>query len=328
MKRLKFILSMFIVLSLFIMGGNGIQAETNIPPVADAGSDICITTDEFATTIIQGYITDANEGDSLACLWEDENGNQLTPLMDVGLTGQCPLDLSTTYTLGSVGVYTLTVIGTDWTVVTQDSMILTIVDVDANCAPVGDAGPDISITTDEFATTIILGLITDVNEGDSLACLWEDENGNQLTPLMDVGLNGQCPLDLSTTYTLGSVGVYTLTVIGTDWTVATQDSMILTIVEVDPNAAPDANAGPNITISYEKIATTIIQGYATDPDGDPLSCVWKEGTNILLETSAGPNGECPLDLNTLLIDIGTYNLFLIVDASYSSGRRGKLRDQY
>jgi hypothetical protein len=88
-------------------------------------------------------------------------------------------------------------------------------------------------------------------------------------------------------------------------------------VQVYPvlNQPPVADAGENITISSEEISLTTIQGTATDENtGDTLTYRWMEGTTVLLDwTAVGTGGECPLDLSTLSLGIGTYTLTLEVN---------------
>jgi hypothetical protein len=195
----------------------------NSDPVADAGPDITISSADISTTIIQGTVTDADPDDILLCAWEDEkNLQQLTPIMNVGPNGECPLDLSA-LSLGS-GTFMLTLYGMDGTVTVKNKMILTI---NSNSAPVADAGPDITISSADISTTIIQGTVTDADPGDTILCAWEDENLQQLIPIMNVGPNGECPLDLSA-LSLTS-GTYIFSLYGLDATIIANDKMVLTI---------------------------------------------------------------------------------------------------
>jgi len=80
------------------------------------------------------------------------------------------------------------------------------------------------------------------------------------------------------------------------------------------NQSPTADAGENVTILSEEISTIIIEGTATDDDTDDvLEYRWLEGETLLLDwTASGENGECPLDLSTLSLLIGSYTLTLEV----------------
>jgi hypothetical protein len=86
------------------------------------------------------------------------------------------------------------------------------------------------------------------------------------------------------------------------------------LVEFMPNHLPVANAGENITISSEAVPTTTIQGTAADEDPDDLlEYRWKEGETVLKNWSpVDENGECPLDLSSITIGLGTHTLTLEV----------------
>jgi len=83
------------------------------------------------------------------------------------------------------------------------------------------------------------------------------------------------------------------------------------------NTPPVAAAGPDVAITTLEIASTTIEGTATDPDADDsLTYRWLEGTvEFTLSAPVGANGEAPLDLATILpqyLSIGTHILTLEV----------------
>ncbi len=87
-------------------------------------------------------------------------------------------------------------------------------------------------------------------------------------------------------------------------------------VPASTNTPPNANAGDNITITSALIASTIINGVVGDGDGDALLCSWMEGATVLKNwTSAGSNGECPLNLSSF--SLGTHTLTLKVDDGHT-----------
>jgi hypothetical protein len=280
--------------------------DSNSGPIANAGPDITITSDQIATTTLQGTIANPYNNDPLRCAWYENGITQATVIFDV-VNGECPLDLSNSLIDFDTGSYTLVLYGIDDNVIYSDSMILTIVPP-INTPATVEAGPDMVITSDDITTTTIYGSITDPDNTGFLKCAWEDQNFNQLTPIMDV-INNVCPLNLSTTINSSfEVGQYVLTLYGLDGSFISSDSMTLTIVS--PNTTPVADAGVNIAITTEEIATTVIQGSAIDADGDLLNCRWTDGVIELLNTSIGTSGICNLDLSTLLIGVGTYSLYL------------------
>jgi len=166
-----------------------IQPELNIAPVANAGSDTTISTDDISSTVIHGVVTDVDD-DSLLCRWT-EGTNVLLNWLPAGISGDCSLDVST-LPLG-LRENTLTLEVDDGTVIVEDYMVLTI--VQSNVPPVADAGADIIIREDEIDSTIIMGTVTDANPGDQLRCVWESDI-SQMGSIKDVGANGECPLNL------------------------------------------------------------------------------------------------------------------------------------
>ena len=87
------------------------------------------------------------------------------------------------------------------------------------------------------------------------------------------------------------------------------------------NSPPVASAGDNVQIGSISQFTTLIQGSATDPDGDPLLFRWLEGATVLSDWAlCGPAGEAALGLSTLpYLSMGNYTLTLEVsDGSLST----------
>jgi probable HAF family extracellular repeat protein len=80
------------------------------------------------------------------------------------------------------------------------------------------------------------------------------------------------------------------------------------------NHLPIADAGEDITKSSEEISTVIIRGTATDEDSDDvLEYRWLNDESLMLDwTAVGVNGECPLDLSTHSLLIGSHTLTLEV----------------
>ena len=281
---------------------DGLQS-LNTPPIADAGVDITIPSNQVASTTVQGAVTDADAAYTLTCRWTetDEYGNVLSVLQNwisVGLNGECPLNLSA-LSLG-IGIHILTLEANDGEVTSSDAMVLTI----NNSVPNANAGNDINITSEQVAATTIQGIATDF-DGNALTCSWmEGVNVLQVSP---AGPSGECPLNLSA-FSPG-IGTHTLTLSVSDGSATSSDDMILTI----NNTPPVANAGENITITSDQIAVTTIQGIATDFDGNALTCRWTEGLTVLLDwTPAGLNGECPLSLSALSLGLGLHTLTLEV----------------
>lgn len=140
-----------------------------------------------------------------------------------------------------------------------------------NQLPIADAGPDITIFTNDIATTIINGIATDPDTGDSLQYRWL-EGAVEFTSWADVGENDEAPLDLSIILSQYlSVGTHTLTLEVSDGAEIDSDDMILTIeiapidIDIKPGSDPNPiNQGSNglipvaIFSSPEFDATTVL----------------------------------------------------------------------
>ncbi|MEW6429691.1 MAG: hypothetical protein AB1568_16850 [Thermodesulfobacteriota bacterium] len=277
---------------LGLIDGLQSQGTRNTPPTADAGSDLTVPTSQVGATTIQGVVTDGDAAATLSCSWTDGNGTVLVQ-GPVAADGACPLDLGTT-TLG-LGVHTLTLWASDGIDTTSDAMALTII----NSLPNADAGPDVAISSEEVAATVLHGKATDF-DGTALTCTWSEGTTELLAAPADADA---CPLPLAG---LGLArGIHTLTLTVTDGLDSSSDEMELNII----NTAPIANAGENVTVTSDQIGATAITGTATDFDGDAVTCRWTEDETVLLDwIAAGPGGECVLDLNALSFGLGEHAL--------------------
>ena len=187
--------------------------------------------------------------------------------------------------------------------------------ISGNGLPLANAGPDITISSSQVASTTVQGAVTDADSAYTFTYRWTetDESGDVVSVLQDwapAGPGGECPLSLSD-LSLG-IGVYFLTLEVNDGAATSLDNMTLTI----NNSVPNANAGNDITVSTEEVAVTTIQGSATDFDGDALSCrwtidgipqpVWAPGVPDV----SGLGIECPLNLGALSLGKGVHTLTL------------------
>lgn len=86
------------------------------------------------------------------------------------------------------------------------------------------------------------------------------------------------------------------------------------LVAAPDNMPPVANAGGTVTIESDDQALTILQGSASDADGDALRYQWLEGGTVLQGwTAVGANGEAPLNLGDLpTFTLGSHTLTLEV----------------
>jgi len=150
-----------------------------------------------------------------------------------------------------------------------------------NTPPVADADTNITLSSEEILSATIQGHVTDPDGGDTIQYRWRDGE-NVLLTWAPAGINGECPLDLST-LSLG-IGTHILVLEVTDGHGISSDSMILTI----DNSAPHASSGGGI---YEIGSSVTLGGDVSDFDGDSLSYEWKEGEVVYctgtIDTIAG-----------------------------------------
>ncbi len=284
MKR-KLIVSVFVLLSLVILTGNGWSQQIGLPHA-------------FFDGMVETYLDNAT-GDDLIFLY--------TSIFSVvyadGTSGSSDSILWSTVTISGAKRNPLATPGTTFTPAT--------------------------LTVSDGTTTYLSATLKNV-EFVLRNGLWRlnpdlDINNLPTLNLENLLLNpGPVPSryiqDLQAALGAQTIAGMTMTldVFNGDITGDSQSAILEGLLDGVPlitNNPPVANAGQNLAISSEQIATTIVQGTASDADGDTLECrwVWMEGgnENVLLNWTQ-TNGGCPLNLNTLSFGIGTYTLTLEV----------------
>ena len=241
--------------------------EVNVAPIVDAGSDQ--TALEGQTVMLNGTATDA-DGDSLTYLWSHNSSLaiQLANSTSPSTTFAVPaVDADTAVT------FTLTV--DDGTTTATDSFEVTVTDIQIlNSPPVADAGSD--QTALEGQTVMLNGTATDA-DGDSLTYLWS-HNSSLAIQLA----NSTSP---STTFAAPAVDadteiIFTLTV--DDGTTTATDSFEVTVTDIQIlNSPPVADAGSDQTALEGQ--TVMLNGTATDADGDSLTYLWSHNSSLAIQ---------------------------------------------
>ncbi|MDM8554455.1 leucine-rich repeat domain-containing protein [Desulfococcaceae bacterium HSG7] len=176
--------------------------------------------------------------------------------------------------------------------------------------PVADAGPNVSIASEEQSITVIKGSASDP-DGNPLTYRWL-EGEVALSQWLDVGVNGEADLNLSLLPPF-SVGAHVLTLEVSDGQLTASDEMILTVENSAPNSGP---AGGGV---YEIFSSVILGGQVSDYDGDSLTYEWLEGQEVLFSGSVQTvNGGDPVNLPEHLsddLDFGNHTLTLRIDDS-------------
>jgi len=139
---------------------------SNIPPIADAGVNVTITTAELSGTTIIGKAMDNDENDNLECRWL-AGSSDLTGWFETEPNGDCPLNLASLDL--EIGEDTLTLEVRDGIDTSDDQMILVIGNSSPTAAATGSG-------TYEINTIINLGGEVSDFDGDILNYEWTIEN--------------------------------------------------------------------------------------------------------------------------------------------------------
>ncbi|MHC4278176.1 MAG: PKD domain-containing protein, partial [Planctomycetota bacterium] len=221
-----------------------ISVYINTAPVAVAGPDVTATVGEVITFDGSGsYDPDESMG-----------GQIVSYAWDFGDTATGS-GVSPTHSYGATGTYTVTLTVTDDNNATgQDTLTVTV-----HQAPVADAGPDVSATTDEVITF------------DGSGSTDPDVGGTIISYDWDFG-DTASGSGVSPTHSYGAGGTYTVTLTVTDDLGATdQDTLTVTV-----NQAPVAVAGPDVIALPGEVITFDGSG-STDSDGTIVSYDWDFG---------------------------------------------------
>jgi len=246
---------------VFVMDYNA--GPVSNPPIANAGENIIIATEEMNATEIQGTATDADPDDILEYRWL-EGEAVLMDWMPVGESGECHLDLSG-ISIG-VGTHTLILEVTDGQATSSDDMILTIKNSAPHAAPTG--GGVYEVNTD----VTLSGNVSDY-DGDQIEYQWKEG-----TDVLDYGtiqaIAGGAPVQLSS-YVISnlSLGSHTIVLEVTD-NINPEPISSEVSVEIVDNTVPTLSPVPNQSILWppnHKMVDIIIAANAADNSGLPVT---------------------------------------------------------
>ena len=269
--------------------------ETNVAPVANAGTDQNVSTGAQVTLDGSGS-TDA-DGDSLTYTWT------LTSTPDgsaASLTNAT--SAQATFVADMAGTYNASLVVNDGRVSSSaDTVVVTA--SSSNTAPVANAGPDQNVTT---GTQVALdGSGSTDADGDSLSYSWSlvsVPNGSTATLSDTTSVQPTFVADLDGTYNVSLV-------VNDGSDNSAPDSVDVTAST--PNNAPVANAGSNQNVSTGTLVTLNGNG-STDADGDSLTYTWTltstpDGSAASLTNATSAQATFVADM------AGTYNASLVVN---------------
>ena len=230
-------------------------STTNLPPVANAGSDQVIVL-PTSNVSLAGSGTDAN-GTITSYSWTKMSG-------PTGCTIVNPTSSGTSVTGLVQGVYQFQLKVTDNNGATGTDVMQVTVNAATNQPPVANAGQDQTITLPTNSLTLA-GSGSDP-DGTISSYKWTEISGPSSYTMVNANSAG--------TNVTGLVqGVYQFQLTVTDNNGATGTDVVLVTVNAAANISPIANAGPDQTIILP-VNTITLSGSGSDADGTVSSYAW------------------------------------------------------
>jgi poly(3-hydroxybutyrate) depolymerase len=234
---------------------DGAATPPNIPPVADAGSDITITLPTNSVSLA-GTATDA-DGSIATYAWTKVNG-------PAAGTINSPNAATTAATALQEGTYTFRLTVSDKAGATGSDEVNVTVKPAPNKAPVANAGSDKNITV-PANSVLLAGTATD-GDGHIIQYNWSKVSG-------PIGGTIDSPGKAATTVSALREGTYFFRLMVTDNAGATGTDEVEVSVKPAPNKAPTANAGSDKSITLP-VSSVTLSGTATDADGTITKIKW------------------------------------------------------
>ena len=181
-------------------------------------------------------------------------------------------------------------------------------DAIVNIPPVVSAGPDLALSSQEQAATVINGYTSDAN-GDALTYRWL-EGTTELQPSQPVGISGQASLSLASIPPL-SIGTHTLTLEVSDGKDTVRDDVWI-VMENTPPTVVAVGSG-----TFQIGQDISLNGSVSDYDGDGLDYQWLDGASLFasgrINTVVGGSPVAvPLKVLVGGLPLGTHILVLQV----------------
>jgi dienelactone hydrolase len=267
-----------------------VPVTPNVPPVANAGTDITITLPVNNTTL-NGIGTDS-DGTIASYQWKKVSGPS-----GYSITNSTSANTAVTGLWQGVYEFELTV-RDDKGAIDRDTVRVTV--LAANVPPVANAGQNITIILPTNSTTLS-GSGTDI-DGSVVGYEWKKLSGPS-------GYSITNPAAASTTVTGLTEGVYEFELTVRDDKGAVGTDIVMVTVSAAPNEPPVANAGRDTTLTPPANSVQLDGSASYDPDGQIVTYQWTKISGPSPFTMTNPN-----TVNPTLIALlpGTYVIELVV----------------
>ncbi len=270
-----------------------VNAAANIPPVANAGSNITINLPTNTASLDGSKSSDA-DGTISTYSWTMISGPN-TP----GSTGSNSSKLSLTGLIAGQYSYQLTV--TDNKGATATAQVKVTVVAPQNVLPVANGGSSITITLPTNTATLD-GTKSSDADGTISKYSWTMVSGPNTATA-----TGATTAKVSLSGLIAGQYIYQLTVTDNDGGSASAQVKITVVAPA--NKAPIANAGPDQTITAPTSSVNLDGSASYDPDGTIASYSWilKTGTGSITISNGNTSKPSVVGLTT-----GTYSFQLTV----------------
>ena len=267
----------------------------NQPPVADAGADQTVDSEQAGVSLDGSGSTDP-DGDPITYSWTQTSGPAVT------LSGA---DTATPSFDAPVGPATLEfelevcdeepLCDTDTVVVNVNEPVV------ENQPPVADAGDDQTVDSEQAGVSLDGSGSTDP-DGDPITYSWTQTSGPAVT------LSGA---DTATPSFDAPVGPATLEFeleVCDEEPLCDTDTVVVNVNEpVVENQPPVADAGDDQTVDSEQAGVSLDGSGSTDPDGDPITYSWTQTSGPAVTLSgadtATPSFDAPVGPATLEFEL-------------------------
>lgn len=280
-----------------------VNPRPNQPPVANAGADINIPLPNNSTTLNGTASTDPDGNNTIATYaWTLVSGPAQYTIANANA-------VSTALSNLAEGTYTFQLKVTDNGGLSSTDVVVITVSPIPNRVPLANAGTDKLIALPTNSVTLDGSASSDPEGNNTIvAYYWTKVSGPAQYTLAD-------PNAATTTLSNLVQGTYTFELTVTDNGGLSDDDIVVITVSPNPNRAPVANAGADITLTLPDNNTALNGSASSDPDGNnTITYSWSK--------IGGPGQFTIANVNAASTDLtnlteGVYSFVLTVTDNYN-----------